>query len=297
MGAREFESHDPLGADPPAAAAPSTQELPARVSSKRQKFALLKATRRVWAVASIHGEADRLIELHGALGERMKPGDRVVYLGNMLGRGAKVRETIDELLIFRREFLSLPHTFAGDIAYLRGSQEEMWQKLLQLQFASDPRSVFSWMLQQGVGPTLAAYDINPEDGLREARAGPMQLTRWTSRLRRTIQARPGHYDLLGALRRAAHTDDGNLLFVNAGIDPSRPIETQKDTFWWVSSGFEKLDKPYSGYRRVIRGFSPDQPGLLVGDFTASLDGGCGFGGPLMAACFATNGEVVEQLEA
>ncbi|HMB75142.1 MAG TPA: hypothetical protein VKN76_01990 [Kiloniellaceae bacterium] len=297
MSARESESLDPLGAESPVEAAPSTQELPARVSSKRQKFALLKATRRVWAVASIHGEADRLIELHGALGERMKPGDRVVYLGNMLGRGPKVRETIDELLIFRREFLSLPFTFAGDIAYLRGSQEEMWQKLLQLQFASDPRSVFSWMLQQGVGPTLAAYGISPDDGLREARAGPMQLTRWTSRLRRTIQAQPGHYELLGVLRRAAHTDDGSLLFVNAGIDPSRPIETQKDTFWWVSGGFEKLDEAYSGYRRVIRGFSPEQPGLRLGAFTASLDGGCGFGGPLLAACFATSGEVVDQIEA
>ena len=297
MSAQENEPHDQLGADRPSASAPSSKELPAGVSSKRQKFALLKATRRVWAIASIHGEADRLIQLHGALGERMTPGDRIVYLGNMLGRGAQVRETIDELLIFRREFLSLPYTFAGDIAYLRGSQEEMWQKLLQLQFASDPRAVFHWMVAQGVGPTLAAYGISPEDALREARAGPMQLTRWTSRLRRTIQAQPGHYELLGALRRAAHTDDGSLLFVNAGIDPSRPIETQKDTFWWVASGFEKLAEPYSGYNRVIRGFSPEHPGLRLGDFTASLDGGCGFGGPLLAACFATNGEVVDQLDA
>jgi serine/threonine protein phosphatase 1 len=276
---------------------PPQKEWPAGVSSKRQKFALLKAARRVWAIASIHGEAGRLETLHHELGERLKPGDRVVYMGNMLGRGQQVHQTINELLIFRREFLSLPYIFAGDIAYLRGSQEEMWQKLLQLQFASDPRGVLGWMLEQGLGPTLGAYGISPDDGLREARAGPMQLTRWTSRLRRTIQEQPGHYELLGALRRAAHTGDGKLLFVNAGIDPTRPIETQKDTFWWVSSAFGKIEKPYAGYRRVIRGFAPEHPGLQLGAHTATVDAGCGFGGPLIAVCFMPSGEVADQLEA
>ena len=32
-------------------------------------------------------------------------------------------------------------TFLGDIVFLRGSQEEMWQKLLELQFAPNPREV------------------------------------------------------------------------------------------------------------------------------------------------------------
>ena len=107
--------------------------------SDDQIFATLRRARRVWAVASIHGEAARLSSLHGQIERRFEPGDRLVYLGNMLGRGAEVHATVDELLEFRRRLLSRPSMFACDIAYLRGSQEEMWQKLMQLQFAPNPR--------------------------------------------------------------------------------------------------------------------------------------------------------------
>ena len=73
-----------------------------------QIFATLRAARRIWAVASIHGEADRLRALHQALGARFLYGDRLVYLGNILGRGARVRETVDEVLAFRRALLAQP---------------------------------------------------------------------------------------------------------------------------------------------------------------------------------------------
>ena len=248
-------------------------------------------------MASIHGEARRLEALHRELGPRVQPGDRLVYLGNLIGRGPMVRQTIEELLLFRREFLSLEHSFSCDIVYLRGSQEEMWQKLLQLQFASDPRNVYQWMLENGVGANLIAYGINPDEGLREARTGPVQLTRWTSRVRQAMRFHPGHQELLGTLRRAAFTEGGGVLFVNAGLDPSRPLETQKDSFWWVSGQFARIDQPYGGYRRIVRGFCPEHPGLVLTDFTATLDAGCGFEGPLLAACFLPNGEIVEQIEA
>jgi len=267
-----------------------------RVASKRQKFALLRAARRVWAVSSIHGDAERLTRLHKKLGNALKPGDRIVYLGNMIGRGKAVGETVDEILLFRREFMSMRNAFQCDIAYLRGSQEEMWQKLLQLQFASDPRGVLRWMLGQGLDTTLAAYGFDPDFSLGEAGTGPIQLTRWTGRLRQALQARAGHYELFGALRRAAFTEDNSLLFVNAGLDPSRPLETQKDSFWWVSGTFGAIAAPYDGFRRVVRGFAPNHPGLELTDYTATLDGGCGFGGALMAACFLPSGEVAEQIE-
>ena len=102
------------------------------------KFARLRAARRVWAVAVIHGEAQRLAQLHDAISERFQLGDRVVYLGNYLGRGSAVLATIDELLDFRRRVLGRPGGAACDVVFLRGAQEEMWQKLLQLQFAPNP---------------------------------------------------------------------------------------------------------------------------------------------------------------
>ncbi|MEQ8357187.1 MAG: hypothetical protein RH942_16750 [Kiloniellaceae bacterium] len=269
---------------------------------------------RVWAVSSIHGEADALNRLHRELVPRLRLGDRLVYLGNLIGRGPAITATLDALLRFRGLFMARPDAFACDVVHLRGSQEEMWQKLLQLQFATDPRAVLQWMLDQGVAASLEAYGFSPAEGLREAAAGPRQLTRWTGALRQRIQDHPGHWDLLGSLRRAAYTahlgdtqaggpEAGGappaegLLFVNAGLDPSRPLEAQKDSFWWGNSGFAALEQPYGGYRRVVRGFGPPHPGLELGRFTATLDGGCGFGGALLAACFTPAGDVVDQIEA
>src|SRR3990172_6601896 len=107
--------------------------------SKRDKFAVQRRTKRVWAVASIHGEAARLDALHRRLETRFTTGDRLAYLGNYFGRGGGVGAAVDALLEFRRRLLARPAMFAYDIAYLRGSQEEMWQKLRQPQFAPHPR--------------------------------------------------------------------------------------------------------------------------------------------------------------
>ena len=146
-----------------------------------------------------------------------------------------MRGAIDELLSFRRRMLARPGMFLFDVAFLRGAQEEMWQKLLQLQFAPNPREVFGWMVEHGIGATLSAYGGSIQQGFVAARAGPLALTRWTSQLRSDMQAVPGHYSLLSALRRAAYTDDGALLFVHAGVDPDRPLSAQSDSLWWATT--------------------------------------------------------------
>jgi serine/threonine protein phosphatase 1 len=263
----------------------------------RRKFAKLRDARRIWAVASVHGEARRLERLHAALGPRLTAGDRIVYLGNMIGRGPAVAETLAALLQFRAAVLAGQRSFACDIVYLRGAQEEMWQKLLQLQFATDPAGTLEWMLDQGVGPTLEAYGGSVGEARRHVLGGAVGLTRWTKSLREAMQARPGHNELYASLRRAAFTEDGALLFVNAGLDPSRPLEAQSDSFWWSSAAFARIAEPYGIYRLVVRGFDPDHPGLQVSNHTATVDAGCGFGGPLLAACLTPAGEIADTLEA
>jgi serine/threonine protein phosphatase 1 len=265
--------------------------------SDNEIFATLRAARRVWAVASIHGEADRLTALHGQLAQRFQTGDRLVYLGNYLGRGSAVGGTISELLDFRRMVLAAPGAHACDIAYLRGAQEEMWQKLLQLQFAPNPREVLDWMLKHGVGATLVGYGGRADLGQIAAREGTRALTRWTGELRAAMHAMAGHTQLMSALRRAAFTADGNLLFVHAGIDMERPLTAQSDSFWWASAGFQRIDKPYGNFKMVVRGFDPAHAGLIQSAYATSLDGGCGFGGALIAACLDLDGRIVERLEA
>jgi serine/threonine protein phosphatase 1 len=265
--------------------------------SDRHKFARLIAARRVWAIASIHGEAERLGRLHGLIWDRLAPGDRIVYLGNMIGRGPAVGATVNELLAFRRVFLAGRNAFASDLVYLRGGQEEIWQKLLQLQFSQNPKRVLNWMIEYGAGSTLEAYGTSVEQAREAASSGAVMLTRWTTGLRRTIRQHPGHFQLYAALRRAAFTADDRLLLVNAGLDPERPLDAQFDSFWWGGEEFDRITEPYGQFRKVVRGFDRRHPGLLETDYTLTVDGGCGFGGPLLAACVRPSGEVVDRVEA
>jgi serine/threonine protein phosphatase 1 len=261
-------------------------------------FAVLPSGRITWAVAAIHGEADRLVALHDQLAPRIGPQDNLVYLGNMLGRGRHVAATVHELLLFRRAVLARQLADGcGTIAYLRGCQEEMWHKLLQMQFAPDPRAVFDWMVGQGVAATIEAYGGTVAEGRTAANRGALALSQWTNRLRAAIRAQDGHDRLIHTVRRAAYTDDGELLFVAAGVDPDRPLDRQADAFWWGNAGFDRDDRPASGFRRTVRGHAPRRPGVVVGAYVTSIDGGCGFAGPLVAGAFDAAGQLVEIIEA
>ena len=259
------------------------------------KFAPLGKPKRIWAVGAIHGEVDRLSALHDRIAQHFVAGDRLVYLGNFIGHGGAIVDTVNELLTFRREALALPGMMVTDLVYLRGAQEEMWQKLLQLQFAPNPAEVLSWMLRQGVEATLTAYGGRPEEGLKAARDGAVQLTRWTNRLREAIRGSDGHSNLYTVLKRAAFCDSGVLL-VSAGLDVDRPLAAQGDSFWWGGSRFAMIDRPYETFDRVVRGYDAANAGVQITDHTASLDGGCGRGGTLAAALLAADGGLLELIE-
>ncbi|HEX6940506.1 MAG TPA: hypothetical protein VF158_13910 [Longimicrobiales bacterium] len=262
-----------------------------------EKFGVLRRSARIWAIAAIHGEAARLAAIHDAIASRLGPGDRLVYLGNYLGHGPDVIGTVDELLRFRREVIARPLMFASDVVYLRGRQEEMWQKLQQLQFAVNPREVLEWMLAHGVEATLAAYGADARKGLAAAREGAVSITRWTNALRAAVASRPGHRELMSALKRAASTDDGQLLFVHAGVDVTRPLAAQADALWWGAPGFGCWSAPYDGFRLVVRGYDPAGGGPAYQPYGLTIDAGAGRGGPLLAVCLSPAGEILEQLQA
>lgn len=259
-------------------------------------IAVLRCARRVWAVAAIHGERDRLAALHAALWDRFQPGDRLVYLGNYLGVGPDIPGTLDELLAFRTSILCRPGMEPEDIVFLRGAQEEMWRKLLQIQFAPAPLDVFEWMMRRGVDATLKAYGADRTEGAGRCRGGPLALTRWTSGVLEAVRRHPGHHELLISVRRAAVTEDGGLLLAHAGIDPERELDQQGDAFWWGSRRFAGMAGPYRGFRRVVAGFEANHTGPRIEEHVARLDAGCGFGGRLAAGCFALDGSLADLIE-
>jgi serine/threonine protein phosphatase 1 len=173
----------------------------------------------------------------------------------------------------------------------------MWSKLLQIQFAPNPKEVLPWMLQQGVGATIAAYGGDPHQGIIHCREGALAITRWTNSLRAAMQARPGHAALMNSTRRAAYTDDQGLLFVHAGLDPERPLSAQGDNLWWGSPGFAALNHPYGEFLRVVRGYDHAHQGPSASAFTLTLDGGCGYGGKALAALLDPKGELLNLVEA
>jgi hypothetical protein len=267
--------------------------------SDATKLAYLGRPRRLWVVAACHGDTARLDQIHIALADKFRVGDRLIYSGNYLG-GGDPTGTIDRLLAFRTYMLAAPGMIANDLVYLRGIQEEIWSKMLQIQFAPNPQEVLHWMLDRGAEATLKAYGGESRIGLAAAREGAMAMTRWTNGLREAIRQQPGHNQFMSALRRAAlteHADDGALLFVHAGIDPGRSFDKQGDSFWWGASAFEKAVAPFENFKRLFRGSDPSGDGLRLEGYAVTLDAGCGNGGPLIAAAIMPDGRIVDMIKA
>lgn len=260
-----------------------------------RRFVNLGTPRSVWAVGAIHSDCDRLAELHSKLETAMEPGDRLVYLGNMIGHGPEAAATLDKIITWRASRIEAGMN-PDDIVYLRGMQEEMWQKMLQLQFAHKPENVLRWMVDHGLDTTLRAYGGDVDQGMAAARTGAIQLNRWTGGLRAEMHKREGHDALFSALRRAAFTEDGGMLLVSAGVNPDRPIGEQGDSLWWGHPGFESIEQPIEGFRRIVRGLDPDNGGTFIGSVAATLDGGSGRGGNLIASRILPQGDIGEAIE-
>lgn len=260
------------------------------------RFIDLGRPRRIWAISAIHGEIEKLTTLHDDIFPHIRPGDRLVYLGNYFGFGHHSAEVVDELLTFRRSVLAKSGMMAGDIIYLRGSQEEMLQKLLQLQFAPNPGSILLWMLGNGLMSTLYSYGVSPHDGIECCRQGVIGLARWTGSVREAIRKHPGHEIFKTRLHRAAHTSpslETPILFVNSGLRADRSMEEQGDSFWWANREFDRIEQPYSPFAKVIRGYDPDHKGININCITATIDGGCGFGGSLVCSVFSGEGQTLD----
>ncbi|MDG1858595.1 MAG: hypothetical protein P8I94_05810 [Emcibacteraceae bacterium] len=263
------------------------------------RYGILSNATRVWAVGSIHGELSQAKSVHKKLVSKFRRGDKLVYMGNYFGNSDQNKDTFDEILNTRRKIMSLPELFMPeDFVYLRGAREEMFFKLLQLQYAPNPVEVMDWLLGHGISYSLEAYQENEKTARSIARQGTVALTKWTNGIRRKIQMCPGHVELTSCLKRACMTEDGHLLFVHASIDPSRPLTMQKDQFWWDSGKFDQLENKFSDFLKVIRGYDHSNSGIkLDGKFSATVDGGCGRGGELNAICFSPTGEKLDQIKA
>jgi hypothetical protein len=273
--------------------------------SFKTSFSNLGQPRRIWVVSAIRGQLAPLATVHNHIHMHCLPGDRILYTGNYLaGYPATAAETMGELLYFRRSLLAKPGMVPDDFVYLRGVQEELLSKMLRIHFAPSPRTIVDWIAAHHpeMDALLGIYSTSLADAARIAREGTIPLTRWTVFLREQLRTRPGHEKFLAQLYRAAFTEhrgsnDNNILFVHAGIDPALPLTKQGDRFWWAARRFREMETAYRPFRTVVRGCDPDLGGVRVGSVSISLDGGCGHGGELVCAQLSASGDVLSLLAA
>ena len=254
----------------------------------------------MWTIPAIHGNLSALTLIHDALLERIKPGDRILYHGNYTGYSLESASCIDEILTFRRMVLAMRGMKPTDFVYLRGQQEQIWQKLLQLHYAPDPTDVLIWMLGNGLNNTLLSYGINPYDGLEACKLGSNGIAKWLNHIRETVRKHKGHAALASAQMRAAYISTSAaypMLFVHAGLDAQNPLELQGDSFWWDGGAFDTIEYAYKPFEKVVRGYDPQHRGLYLNCITANVDDGCGFGGKLISVGLESDGNVKEILHA
>lgn len=262
-----------------------------------ERFAELGMPKRVWAIGALQGDVNKLSDIHDVIAANILPGDRLVYLGNYLGKKSTdpVVTAVDEILSFRRFVMAIPGMKPSDVVYLRGCVEEMWQKLLTLQFCPNPAEVLDWMEGFGIDNVLQIYGSSIAEARIYLRDRPMGVTKWTNRLRAARRDKPGHEVFSTVVKRAAFTRQmtgqvGPMLFVHAGLDPRVGLTQQNDNFWWGWKHLTKLEEEgYGPYNRIVRGFNPAKQENLSDMITC-------LGGNIKAACFDADGSLLRTID-
>ena len=201
----------------------------------------------------------RLIELDGGRDAR------TVFLGDYIDRGPDSRGVIDTLVAGRE---------AGrDWITLCGNHDTYLSRFLdtgETHTSKGHPDLPWWAERLGGDTTLASYGIGL-DGKSNARL--LAETR--------AQVPKAHRDFLAAL--PLYHQEGDLLFVHAGIRPGVPLSGQDaDDLLWMREPF--LSHPHPHPWLVVHGHTALDAARHHGN-RVNLDGGAGWGRPLLPAVF------------
>ena len=267
--------------------------------TKDNNFQEFSNTERIWAVGSLHSSIESFQSIKKYILSNFKSGDKLVFLGNLIGYNDKSKEIITDVLSLRFNLMANFNVNHEDVVFLRGAQEEMFSKLLQLQTAPNPSEIIEWIFSHGVDQTLLSYNFEPDQFINIATQGTIQINKLTSKLNQKISDTPGHKEFFSNLKHAAYSDNMKVLFVNRGVDLSRPLSAQNDCFWWGYQNFSLINKPYNTFIRIVRGYQSNEHNNLEDSKNRIL---CTlFKQPLenkkiLAGLFTKNGDILELFE-
>jgi len=219
----------------------------------------------IYAVGDIHGQLEMLETALHLINADGGPDARIVFLGDLVDRGASSRQVIERLITGQK---------AGrDWTVLSGNHDDLLCGFLEHGIDMDPRvlSGVPWTGPRIGGlATLASYGIT-------------DLDRPVDQL--LIEARAvipvAHLKFLRGLPTHLNVDD--LLFVHAGIRPGVPLAQQsRDDLMWIRGDF--LDDTRTHPWLIVHGHTAVQTAEHHGN-RVNLDSGAGYGRPITAAVF------------
>ena len=139
-------------------------------------FIELKKANKIWAVGSIHSNLSSFSSIKKFILENFEISDKLIFLGNVIGLGDNSKETLSSVIDLRFNLMSKFKLKSDSIIFLRGAQEEMFSKLLQLQLAPNPTEILEWMFDHGVNKTIKSYGFSEDEVRNIASSGTMNIS-------------------------------------------------------------------------------------------------------------------------
>ena len=152
------------------------------------KFAQFESSNNIWAIGSIHSHLKSFEKIKKHIEENFIQNDKIVFLGNVIGVGEFAKETLSSVIDMRFNLMSNFYLNPQDIVFLRGAQEEMFLKLLQLQIAPNPQDIISWMFEHGVNKTIESYGFSKDEVQSISSQGTIAISKWTTKLNNIVSA-------------------------------------------------------------------------------------------------------------
>lgn len=182
-----------------------------------------------YAIADLHGRFDLLSAALAKIEEHATGPYTIICLGDYVDRGPQSRQIIEHLIA--------GSTKPGQtLICLKGNHEAM-----MVQCCREPRNI-GWWLGNGGGSTLMSYGQAPGE-VADPRVVPEEHLGWLAALPLT------------------HVDE-HRIYVHAGVDPLRLLETQgEDELLWRR--YAPGDERGLGTRHVVHGHDPFEEGPLL----------------------------------
>ena len=205
---------------------------------------------RTYAIGDIHGCVGLLSDLLRQI-DRDAAGEtrRIVCLGDYVDRGPDSAGVILTLRALQKR--------GEDVICLKGNHEDLMLGAVRV-----PGPDRDWWIQRSGGrETLASFGADSVDGV------PDDILRWIAECPTGL-------------------DDGRRYFVHAGLNPTLPLDAQRDEDrLWIRRPF--LDSNHDFGRYVVHGHTPLRTGIPdQRPRRVNLDTAAVYGGRLTAAIFS-----------